>query len=138
MLEQYCVPPHAHHLIVLLLGSLAKHDVIYTSENRKQVDTWVSNLLYFYRLEYGRKRRSRRSRTMIALQKDQHAIERTVQMIVSFECILSPPAKNGRRKDIRIQETLTNKEVLKKFQTMIDTVYVDITRNIKTCKKPIN
>ena len=83
------VPIYAHQLITLLLGSQVKHDIIYTRANRKRVEDWLHSVVKFYRYEY--KQRCTRSRAMMMLQRNEEELRRIIEMIISFENILTTP-----------------------------------------------
>ena len=96
------VPEYAHCLIILLLGSQVKHDIIYTRRNKKVVEEWVQNVIRFY---CSTKRRQKKQRA-IFLQKHETDVRHIIEMVISFENILNPPpskttskttSKNGGR-----------------------------------------
>lgn len=86
------MPTYAHHLITLLLGSQVKHEIIYTRGNRKRVDEWIQSTIKFYLHEF--KKRKKRSRAMVSLQRNESEIRKVIEMILSFENILVPKKKN--------------------------------------------
>lgn len=91
------LPHYAHELITVFVGSQIKHDIIYTRANRKKVDDWLQCAVKFYRTS-GVKRRSSsaRHRTIAVLQKHELEMRRIIEMIVSFEGILTPPPSTKR------------------------------------------
>ena len=86
------LPHYVHEMITVVVGSQIKHDIIYTRANRKKVDDWLQSVVKFYRTS-GVKRRSSsaRHRTIAVLQKHELEMRRIIEMIVSFEGILTPP-----------------------------------------------
>lgn len=87
------LPHYAHELITVFVGSQIKHDIIYTRANRKKVDDWLQSVVTFYRSRGGVKRRTSSAlhRTIAVLQKNELELRRIIEMIVSFEGILTPP-----------------------------------------------
>ena len=157
------LPHYVHELITVFVGSQIKHDIIYTRANRKKVDDWLQSVVKFYRSS-GVKRRSSsaRHRTIAVLQKHELEMRRIIEMIVSFEGILTPPpsttrssktaaASSSRRKGsilVRPPRRATEKkgaqasacktsatsqgEILACFQSMLDRIYQDVNAQAAT------
>ena len=122
------VPIYAHRLITLLLGSQVKHDIIYTRVNRKRVEDWLHSVVKFYRYEY--RKRCTRSRAMMVLQRNEEELRRIIEMIISFENILtpkSPKPKNPRNNG----DHCGKKSTVQQFLNMLTRVYDDIRETVQ-------
>ena len=136
------LPPHAQRLLALILGSQAKHEILYTQRNRRHMEEWTRNVLKFYRADS--RRLTRRRGRMAALRSARQAlaqlrteISQMIEMIISFESILTPPLPSmpsantlglGKRNSADGTAATDTKNTMQSYLGMLEQVYTDIAR----------